>query len=60
MSKSKDEMKKIVQNLRSNLALLQPHTQNITREEAQFLLDEIKDVGVSFYSLQEILKFANG
>eukprot|EP00026_Physarum_polycephalum_P002159 Phypoly_transcript_02164.p1 GENE.Phypoly_transcript_02164~~Phypoly_transcript_02164.p1 ORF type:complete len:933 (+),score=137.18 Phypoly_transcript_02164:88-2886(+) len=60
ISKPKEEMKKIVQNLRNNLASLQPYTQNITREEALFLLEEIKDVGVSFYSLQEILKFANG
>lgn len=59
-SKSKEEMKKITQNLRSGLALLQPYTQNMTKDEAQFLLNEIKDVGVSFFSLQEILKHANG
>jgi hypothetical protein len=53
-------MKKITQNLRSGLALLQPYTQNMTKDEAQFLLNEIKDVGVSFFSLQEILKHANG
>lgn len=42
--------------MRGALASMKPYVEDITREDAEFLLEEIKDIGVSFFSMEDILK----